>query len=399
VSGDNTIIPTRIERKRAKPRKSKKSVLVHGFKITPLGEQEYFGFTLDGDRRYLTGNFFVTHNTVCLGYVAAKFGQPTLIVVTKEDLARQWKDSLINVLKIPPSLVGHIQQDTCDWEGKRFVVGTVQSLIIPDRYPTAMYKYFGLMVLDECHLMASECFVRVCQIFPAKYRVGVSATPTRKDGKTKLLDWHIGPTLVTGTVVSMKPKVLVSNTGWAIPNRPVKVQGDLQMRPIPHSPGRMMQVFKALASNEARNLSIAEFVVQAYNKGRTCLILSDLKEYHLDRLFQLITSAGVPGNEIGYYVGGMSEQELKRTKKCRVALGTYAMCSTGTDVPQWDTLVMATPRADVKQSVGRVLRFQEGKKTPVVLDLVDKDSIFRGFHRARLTQYHSLGAEIVEVGG
>ena len=74
--------------------------------------------------------------TVVGGVIAARVGQPTLIVVTKEDLMHQWRDSLVNVLGISPALVGEIQQDTCDWEGKQFVLGMVQSLIIPDQLPS-----------------------------------------------------------------------------------------------------------------------------------------------------------------------------------------------------------------------------------------------------------------------
>ena len=327
--------------------------------------------------------------TVVGGAIAAGLGQPTLIVVTKEDLMHQWYDSLTQVLGIPPYLVGKIQQDTCEWEGKQFVIGMVQSLIIEGRYPSAMVKSFGLMILDECHSMAAECFIRVCQTFPAKYRLGFSATPTRRDGKTQLLHWHVGPILSRGKVLEAKAKVLVRHTGWSIP-----VRGG---EPIPYKPGRMMLVTKAMAASEGRNLEIVNFVVQSYQSGRMTLVMSDLRENHLNRLFQMLTNAGIPGNDIGFYVGGMSKIELSHTKQRRVVLGTYAMCSTGTDVPRWDTLVMATPRADVKQSIGRVLRAVAGKKQPVIFDLVDRDAIFQGFHRARLKTYYAVGAEVVKV--
>jgi len=94
----------------------------------------------------------------------------------------------------------------------------------------------------------------------------------------------------------------------------------------------------------------------------------------------------------------MSRQQLSLTKTCRIVLATYQMCSTGTDVPHWDTLVMATPRADVKQSVGRVLRQMAGKKEPVILDLVDKNQIFQSFHQARVKTYYQLGVtDVVQV--
>lgn len=323
--------------------------------------------------------------TVVGGAIAARLGQPTLIVVTKEDLLHQWRDSLTNVLGISPILIGEVQQDTCDWEGKQFVLGMVQSLIIPDRYPKALYRYFGLQILDEVHQMAADCFVRSCQMVSAKLRLGFSATPNRRDGKTQLLRWHIGQTLVRGTILQATPKVLVRQTGWKIPPH------------VAYKPGRMMTVSKAMAACDPRNMEIVNCVLQSYKANRITLVMSDLRESHLSRLFQILTNEGIPGQDIGYYVGGMSKHELSLTKQRRVVLGTYKMCSTGTDVPKWDTLVMATPRADVKQAIGRVLRSVVGKKQPVIFDLVDRDAIFQGFHLSRLKQYYSVRADIVRL--
>lgn len=324
--------------------------------------------------------------TVAGSVIAAGVGQPTLIVVTKEDLLDQWRKSLVMV-GVPPGLIGHVQADVEDWQGKQFVLGMVQSLIIEGKYPNDLYRYFGLQILDEVHQMAAECFVRSCQTFSAKLRLGFSATPKRKDGKTQLLHWHIGPVLCRGTILEAKAKVLVRKTSWRIPTH----------RPIPYKPGRMMLVNKAMAASDGRNMEIVNCVLQSYKSGRTTLVMSDLRDSHLDRLFQMLTNEGIPGNDIGYYVGGMSKQELTFTKQRRVVLGTYKMCSTGTDVPVWDTLVMATPRADVKQAIGRVLRSLAGKKQPVIFDLVDADAIFQGFHLSRLKQYYSVGAEVVRV--
>lgn len=334
--------------------------------------------------------------TVAGGWIASQLGQPTMIVVTKQDLVDQWRDSLINILGIPPNLVGHVQQDVCTWKKKLFVIGMVQSLIIPYRYPPDMYRYFGLLILDEVHQMAADCFVRSCQMFPARYRLGFSATPNRQDGKTKLLHWHIGPTMVIGKVIAMTPKVLVRQTGWKIPAKKKLIGNAWQYIPIPHAPGRMTLVTKALASSDPRNLETVNFVTQAYQKGRRTLIMSDLID-HLHRLFQMLTGAGIPGQEIGYYIGGMKKHELTATKTRQVVLATYQMCSTGTDCPTWDTLVMATPRANVKQAIGRVLRASDGKRQPVILDLVDANSIFQSFHLSRVKQYYSIGAEVVRV--
>jgi superfamily II DNA or RNA helicase len=352
---------------------------------------------LKSERNHIVEAMTGAGKTVVLSYVAAQMGQPTLIVVNKQDLVDQWKDALEKVLKIDPTLIGHIQQDTCVWEGKKFVIGMAHSLVIPDRYPEAMYKYFGMLIVDECHQFPTESFVKVCYLFPAKYRAGCSATPTRKDGKDKLLTWNIGPVLVRGEVKSLAPKILVKQTGWKIPCTRKLVGNSWEYVPIPHAPGRMMTVTKAQASSVHRNTEIVNFVKQAYDAERRILIVSDLKDYHLDRLFQMLCQKGIPGEDIGYYVGGMSKIELELSKVRRVVLATIKMCGTGTDCPAWDSMVLATPRADVKQLIGRVMREKENKKCPVVLDLVDSDAIFQSFHQSRRKQYLSVGAEIVKV--
>ena len=162
-------------------------------------------------------------------------------------------------------------------------------------------------------------------------------------------------------------------------------------------PGRMMSLYKDMGTDVARNTEIAEFVFQAFQAGRRCLVLSDLIEGHLHHLFQYIVSTGISGENIGYYVGGMTAQERNVSKNKPVILGTYKMTSEGTNVPHWDTLVLATPRADIRQSVGRILRFVTGKKDPVVLDLVDDHPVLKNLYFSRLKQYYSLKSTIVEV--
>lgn len=336
--------------------------------------------------------------TVVGSYIAIRMGQPTLIVVNKDDLVQQWKSALIKVLKVDPKLVGHIQQDVCDWKGKMFVVGMVQSLIIPDKYPPEMLQHFGMNIFDEVDRLAADTFIQSVRMFPAKYRLGFSATVDRTDGKSKLLYAHIGPVMVKGTIVPMKPRVLIRHTGWKIPVTRQKVGDSWEYLPIPHAPGRMVQVYKAMASNPVRNAEIVTFALQAYKAGRVILVLSDLIEGQLHKLFHLFTKAGVPGEEIGYYISGLSDTKINHAKNAAsIVLGTYLMCSTGTDVPRWDTLIMANPRANVKQPVGRVLRTMEGKRQPVVLELVDNEKILHNFHLSRLKQYYEIGAELVKI--
>jgi len=317
-------------------------------------------------------------------YIALQMCQPTIIIVPKEDLMDSWYDAIVNVLGIDPSLVGKVQQNTCDWKGKRIVIAMLHSIIIPDRYPEDMYRYFGMVLWDECHMVAADSFINSCWKFPAKYRLGFSATPDRSDGKQLLIEAHIGQIRVRGKLVPMAPKVLVKETGWKIPYG------------VQYSPGRMMSVYKQMAENTERNQIMVDFVLSAYKAERHVVMMADTLD-HLDRMFQLLTSAGISGEKIGYYVGGMKKVELDQNKKRSVVLATYKMCETGTNVPSWDSLVMMNPRAKVKQAIGRVMRMVAGKKQPVILDLRDANKVFASYYHARQTEYYAVKATIINL--
>lgn len=333
--------------------------------------------------------------------VACALGQPTLIIVTKEDLIKGWRNTLISLVGVDPKDIGHIQADKCLWKGKRFVIAMVHSLVIEDKYDAEMFKYFGMVIFDEVHRMGADTFSLAAGLFPAYYRLGLSATPTRKDGKDPVIKAHIGKTLVVGKVIPMQPKILVKKTGWKCPasNHSVQVNGQWQKRfgVPPMQPGRLMGVYKQMASDLGRNNIITEFVVAAYKAGRTIVVMADLLDDHLKPLFHLLAKAGIPGEDMGYYTSGFKEAQLEANANKRVVLATYKMCGEGTNYPNWDTLVMATPHADVKQFIGRVMRKVEGKKVPVVLDLIDGDSLFANYFLSREKQYYEVKAEIVRM--
>lgn len=330
--------------------------------------------------------------------VAARLGQTTVIVVPKNDLIDEWRNTLLNLIGVPESKIGHIQQSVCDYEGKWFVIASLHSLIIPGKYPPEMWKYFGCVLFDETHRVAAETFQQVCHLFFARYRLGLSATPKRQDGKDPIIKANIGPVLVKGKQVPMKPKVLVKRTGWKIPRfkRWNADKQEYEMVPIPHAPGRMATVYKAMANNAARNKIIAEFVKQAYDKGRRIVVMADTIA-HLEALHLFIAGFGIPGEHFGFYVGGKKKELLDQAADKPVVMATYAMTAEGTNYPKWDTLVLATPRTNVKQPIGRVMRWKEGKGTPIILDLQDDEPIFKSFYNSREVQYYSVDAEIVKL--
>lgn len=324
---------------------------------------------------------------------------PTLIVVTKEDLIKSWRAMLHNSpdhpsepgMGLPYDCAGHLQGAICNWQGKRFVIGMVHSLAKDGKYDSEVFRHFGLVIFDECHRLGADSFQELCYKVPGALRLGLSATPDRSDGKERVFQAHIGPVMVRGETVPMKPRILRKNTGWSIPEG------------LPYGPGKMMLVNKQLGKSPTRNKIIVDFTLQALAAGRTVVIMSDLIDGHLKILFHALCSAGVSGEDIGYYISQKTNDKAKAAaaldwaKTRKVVLATFAMTKEGTNVPHWDTLVLASPRADVKQAIGRVMRMMKDKKTPVVLDLIDHNSIFKTYGMSRLKQYYSVGAEIVEM--
>lgn len=343
--------------------------------------------------------------------VIARVGRKTLVVVNKEDIIDQWAIALNKCLglgtlvketlqdgRINESVqynngLGIIQADVCRVTNCGVVLAFVQSIAKDQRYPESMFKDFGLVVWDECHRIGADFFSQSALRVPAKLRLGVSATTERPDGKTEVMEAHIGPVMVSSEQFAETPKIVYTRSPWQCPQRPQLNQktGKMEIRPIPHNAGKCAHVVKMLINHHGRNVKLCEFIAAAYKAGRHILVQSDMLE-HLNILYSLLPNYGVPPQQMAAYVGGMSQIAREDAKLKRVILSTYMMTKEATDIPSLDTLVMATPKAQVEQIVGRILREHPGKKQPVVFDMADHTSpIFDGYWEARRKWYRARG--------
>lgn len=315
--------------------------------------------------------------------IAHRVGKKTLVLVTKGDLAEQWADAACKVLC---EKVGIIQGDKVDIE-PRIVVGSVQSLCKPGRYPDEVLEPFGLCIVDEVHRMGAPEFSNAMWHIPARLRLGMSATPYRGDHKDFVFHAHIGPTMVATQQEVMDFRVLVVGSGWSCP---ITNQGEL----VHHSPGKTTHIVKTMVHAQTRNHLIAHFARRAHEKGRTVLVFSELLK-HLEVLRALTVKYGIPLDDTAMYVGGLSKKQRAEALTKRIIFATYKYCSEGTDIPHADTLVLGMPRSNVVQIVGRILREHEGKKVPVVLDVVDSHSpVFFEYAKKRMEWYTSRGADV-----
>ena len=346
--------------------------------------------------------------TWCSAEIIAKVGKKTLIVVTKEDILDQWVAAFEAILGLKLGVgIGVIKGDKCDVAGRSVVIAMVQSIAKDGRYPEGTFRDFGLMVCDEVHRMGADFFSQACFRVPALLRLGVSATPKRKDGREEVIEAHIGPVRVKSVVPPMVPRIIRQESPWSIPLRRkidatgrvvMDDRGEVQMTQVPHSPGKCGHVINMICAHHGRNKLITNFVSQSYKAGRKIIVQSDRKE-HLETLMSLVGSQGVPQYAMTLYVGGLSKSQREAAKEGLVIFGTYQMMAEATDIPDADTLVMASPKSDVEQIVGRILRFVPDKNEPVVFDLVDStSSVMAGYAANRMRWYASMGIKVKKVG-
>jgi superfamily II DNA or RNA helicase len=329
------------------------------------------------------------------------------VITTKDDIVGQWREAIMSVLNLKAEEIGIWRGDKTPKFEHKAVIGLVQSISKGiERYGVDAFIGFGLVLCDEVHRMAAEQFSQAFWNMTAKYRLGLTATPERKDGRDRVFHWHIGPVEVQSAAKFLIPKVLMHKTGWKVP-RSKSPTGNPQ---IPHDFGDTSVLLKPMTRNPARNELILKYLISARAAGRSILAFSEVLE-HLVLVQELLIASDVPESDIGFYVGTPSEiygeggkkahTEIRNKHKTRpILLATYAMASEATNIPWADTCLLMTPRAAVEQIVGRIRREYENKKDPVVIDLVDNDSVVLAtYAQSRKKWYASIGAEIKEFSG
>ena len=300
--------------------------------------------------------------TVCALNIINRIRRPAIVLVHKGFLLRQWEDRIQKFL--PDAKIGVVQQDRCDFEGKHIVLAMVESLVAR-RYDEALYKSFGVVLTDEIHRISAPTWSAIPPMFNARYRLGTTATPRRKDGAQNVFFYHIGPVIAKGKVERMAPLIKRVWSGFSIPQY-VTMNPTLIKKPL---------LLRFLCASKSRNEKIVEQLIQAAKAGRKIMVISERLDSHLRRLESLLrqrwAEADGPLPTISFYIGGMKDAGYREAEKAQIIFATSQLVQEGLDIPTLDTLILATPMSDVEQAVGRVQRSFPGKKSPVVVDFRD----------------------------
>lgn len=328
-----------------------------------------------------------TGKTLMAMKIAQRLGVTTLVLVHKEFLMDQFIDTAKRFLFLEDEDIGIVQQKRVEYEGKKVVIAMIQS-VLSKEYEQAFYDWAGLVILDESHIIGAPLFNESLPKFSAKYTLGLTATPRRGDGLQPVFEERLGPIL---SVMAGKSLLTADVYQMLLPCR---VPEGLYKWKDKTFLGKLVT---ALTEDGQRNQYLAGQFIRALKAGRKILVLSDRRE-HLEELRRLVEDE-MKNITIGFYWGGLKKAVREQAATCDLILSTYSMSCQGLDIPDLDTLFLATPKSDVEQSVGRILRHHDEKKQPIVVDLVDDNKLCVRFAFKRLNQYRTLGFEIKQPIG
>lgn len=522
---------------------------------------KYYGFEIDGNRRFLLDDFTVAHNTVCAINIACRLKLKTLVVVHKTFLQEQWVE---RIEQFSNANIGLIRQKKIDIENKDIVIGMLQSISMKD-YDSSVFDKFGLVIYDECfigtekvmtekgyieiqelfsiwknnqqikilsynvenqefeyknmthswkkkkkadkllkiiyesysgenrtiistknhkyltiegyvrakllnpgdtiigHLEYSKnidkiCCYKICKIEKysesshnvdvfdievednhnytinnlvvhnchhigakvfsralkktgGKYTIGLSATPRRNDGMTKLILWYLGPILYT-LKRKNESSVIVNKFNYSSDD---KLFASKMMRRNGKTIPAIQKMITNISQISSRNIFICNIIAELCenrqlnmsqdSEKRKILVLSHRIE-HLKELKKIIDQS-IKNRDIGknngnvttsLYIGGMKQHQLKLAEEADIIFGSFGMAEEGLDIPELNTLILATPKTNIIQSVGRILRkpAEDRKIQPMIIDINDILSMFPKWGDRREEFYNKCKYDIHE---
>ena len=308
-------------------------------------------------------------------YILSQLKKKTLVIVHKEFLLNQWVERIQQFL--PKARVGRIQGQIIDIEDKDIVIGMLQSLSMKE-YPQSLFDSFGFTIIDEVHHISSQTFSNALFKIVTKYMLGLSATMNRKDGTTRVFKMFLGDVIFKGKR-DEEHNVIVKAIEY-------HVDDDDFNHVITDFRGNVSysSMISKLCEYNRRSEFIIKVVVNLLNNNpkQQIIILA-----HNRNLIKYLHDAIQHRNiaTVGYYVGGMKEAALKESEMKQLIIATYSMASEGLDIKSLTTLIMATPKTDIQQSVGRILREKHGE--PIVVDIIDSHEPFKNQWKKRRAFY------------
>jgi len=356
---EHGVNPKIVDRRRSLPE------VRFGFKGTlRLYQEEAVNAVLSRDFGTLQAATGAGKTVIGLAAIAAR-RQPALVVVHTRELLNQWIERIQTFLQIPRQEMGQIGSGKIQ-TGNRITVAMVQTLY---KCAQDVAPKVGFLLVDECHRCPSRTFVEAVSAFDCRFMLGLSATPYRRDGLTKLIYWHLGE------LVHTVDKTELIQTGAILKAKVVTRETDFETELDPSQ--QYSAMLSELTRDPVRNRLIAADVAREVgNGGGVCLCLTDRKQ-HAQTISELLSGYGI---EAPVLTGDTPRKEREAIVTRLNEGGVKVVCATGQligegfDCKALQMLFLMTPArfsGRVIQYLGRVLRPAPGKKLAKIFDYID----------------------------
>lgn len=242
------------------------------------------------------------------------------------------------------------------------------------------------IIVSNCHHISSEVFSRALPKISTKYTLGLTATPNRTDGLTKVFNWFLGNIVYKGKK-TQNDNVYIKVLDYEDENPSYcKIELGFNDKPI------TARMVNNITNYMERTTIIIETIKQIMDEPtRKILILSDRRE-HLKLMYEKLTELKF---DVGFYLGGMKQKDLDISETKEIILGTFSMSSEALDIPELNTLFMTTPKSNIEQSVGRILR-KKHEIRPMIIDIKDNFRPFLNQYKKRCAFYKKCKYQIEE---
>jgi superfamily II DNA or RNA helicase len=325
-------------------------------------------------------------------YMIAARRRNTLVLVHRRPLLEQWRAQLASFLEVDPATIGQIGGG----KEKRTVlidVAMLQSLIRKNQVDDIVAGY-GQVIIDECHHLPAVTFEQVLRQVKARYVIGLTATPYRRDGQQPIILMQCGPVRHTVSQKDRQSQELLRHR--------LICRDTSFTTPIQEGEASIHDIYAALVADEARNELILNDLLQALEEGRSPILLTERRE-HLEFFTCRLAKSG---RHVVVLRGGMGAKQCRAVaeqiasipgNEKRVLLATGRYIGEGFDDARLDTLFLAMPvswKGTLVQYAGRLHRIHAGKAEVCIYDYVDRNSptLMRMFYK-RLRGYRAMGYE------
>lgn len=346
---------------------------------------------------------------------AMKRGTPVAVIVDSNELADQWEKYIVDFCKLPKERIGRVQGKEFRWEGYPITVCMTQTLMQAKRtWPSNFRDYFGVVILDEIHVMGAPTFSRVVPLFSGE-RWGLTATPDRDDKLDAVFRMHLAPAPCFVDVEQvLVPEVILVDTGLENPDmyllrtienrkKVIKRVSHTELLSLPKLDvqriadglglrrrqsvtdivGEMRRrrwssvplTLTRVAKDKRRNQLILSWTRKLAAQGRKSLVLGNRTE-------QLTWLANHHGSDAGLLHGKVArDKRMNQLRDFGTVFAAQKMATKALDKVTLDTLVITSldpqicTAANVQQSVGRIQRPHPDKKTIQVIVFVDGHSV------------------------